>query len=1149
MTDHDKKIASLSTRKNALAELNRHTVATWKRTGSENHDDTLIITPPAKWPWALHGRAKYYHKKHLPLQTSGKSTSGKSKSEIILYYENEHLTSFTWRTSAEHLEKAAEWGIISHPHQSLTQDILGTLGQYRQITLARAHDSGIISNHYQEKINLLDIAQKRIKALQTLERLINNSDLLLENSPDQQYQYIENLLDEYSNTLDNLKQSLLKWPLTLQQPQNHLIPSLFNDQQTIKQYREQLNTLKNKAYHNRSAECIHAITAPYGRAAILGLIKRLARKAIEDLKYHNRNLTYAVTLLQGDMRKYVEEALRRVDDDELYRDLHHPTLPAHQGLFSASCVTPASFTDPEFKPSETETTQHPSSTLFDLEFSASQYTPQEIRRILRTITAIEGIDTITASLKPTLLTATSTARYNVKQHIPLVPTRFTKWRHSQSTLSLLNIGIATLNFVTGLFGGVLIDLPVGLIGGLLGYRPAAIVARCQIQLYHPLAKTLQQTRAAWLEQHFNMQPISLGLKVGVYLSQFLRNSLWEVGQSIFRGIQTNTLDLFKEIRADWSMGHRNVVDPLASPLASIRPILQALKQCKARESACLEQITALLPKLTKIEQDNHTTHHTQAPSTTAPNHITPSQGSMPSDKQTTSPAQSSSATTEPTTTPSLFEQWQQTLSQALIPLSLPAVPPYLLSGGEWRDMLNAMVSGSVSFFKVFADQLYASHPLTGLCFTLAYLAGAIAILNPHLVAFLGQAFSTFSQSLGQLMAHGTASVTISAGFTEAQIATGLVEALLHGPKSWLATTYWKLAQDPANIITYGALAVGLGYLLTFKLNIPGLSEHLRAGLGHMPFLTEGVAGLKFAALLLEALRKHLNNVPAYQHNIAELMQNLKNILCQVQSADQGSSHTTQKASAQPEEDAHLSPLDHLKQVITLFTQPDQSLSWLLNTKQEQPSKHDIELDHLTLLVTLRHAMPLLPKLPLLEKYQLIHHIKRLYPALATTLTNTLFPAKSYAVFGTTIKIILDYPPLLIRCLASMVTWHAYPWLALGRKISHDLASVCHAIHHLLHSTIMLASRVVSAIIQVPCYNIAARAELLIRRNKHSLSTLGHRISSSYNEKFTMLNQRAMRLFSPIYQSQQQKQFIPAVDQTIKKHFQQYITTHYVSTAT
>ncbi len=86
-----------------------------------------------------------------------------------------------------------------------------------------------------------------------------------------------------------------------------------------------------------------------------------------------------------------------------------------------------------------------------------------------------------------------------------------------------------------------------------------------------------------------------------------------------------------------------------------------------------------------------------------------------------------------------------------------------------------------------------------------------------MASILGKKFVAFSQELGQALAHGKLSETIAAGFMEAKVAAAICEALFHGRKSWLSKGIFLLEKEPADIIIYTTMAVGLGFLIAYEL--------------------------------------------------------------------------------------------------------------------------------------------------------------------------------------------------------------------------------------------------------------------------------------------------------------------------------------------
>jgi len=129
----------------------------------------------------------------------------------------------------------------------------------------------------------------------------------------------------------------------------------------------------------------------------------------------------------------------------------------------------------------------------------------------------------------------------------------------------------------------------------------------------------------------------------------------------------------------------------------------------------------------------------------------------------------------------------------------------------------------------------------------------MAVIAPTLMAFLGPKYLAFSEALGGTVGKSTVSKAISSALYQAEIAQITLNTAMNGHDSILVNGLAMLEQDPSNAILYAGMAIGLGYLIAFQLNIPGLSKEIRNDLGTVPVAALFAEGLKIFVLFYQLL--------------------------------------------------------------------------------------------------------------------------------------------------------------------------------------------------------------------------------------------------------------------------------------------------------
>lgn len=201
-------------------------------------------------------------------------------SHINLIKKDGKFDSFTWHTTAAKLDEANFYGIVKT--HSLTSALVATLGKYRILHLYRIKD-GYISNRQLEKIELLDLYQKRIRALSELELLVNDKPGNEE---------IKAGIDRYVEALQSLKQGC-------------------NDHDFIQSLQKEIDFASNMHLMRYTFDST-------GVDSILTYIKKRSLNHLRELQMRNQIMTYSrerhFALTRGDMNSFIEDAIRVIYD-------------------------------------------------------------------------------------------------------------------------------------------------------------------------------------------------------------------------------------------------------------------------------------------------------------------------------------------------------------------------------------------------------------------------------------------------------------------------------------------------------------------------------------------------------------------------------------------------------------------------------------------------------------------------------------------------------------------------------------------------------------------------------------------------------------------------------------------------------------------
>lgn len=424
-----------------------------------------------------------------------------------------------------------------------------------------------------------------------------------------------------------------------------------------------------------------------------------------------------------------------------------------------------------------------------------------------------------------------------------------------------------------------------------------------------------------------------------------------------------------------------------------------------------------------------------------------------------------------------------------------ASPLYIPNAGEYDDILNASAEGLDKFMEFFLHNIHAKHPFAGTIFTLTYIAGGLAVIAPAYVAFLGPKYISIMQTMGASMAKGPLAEAVSAGATQAQVASSFFEMLIHGHKSWFAKCMVEFEKDPFTSLIYAATAVGLGYVVVYQLHIPSLSEMLIDEMGSFPPTSLGFMGVKLGFAVYELLNEH----GELDLEKAKTDKKLREYLAEVYT------ETHPEADAQQIQEKVDTILDEL-----LTAENVEKLKTAYNELQNKDHFAALSNNHQLNQVLARHHLiqfltsntEHLPYLSAEKKHQLAQQLKLYFPAdEARSLKKLIYPEESKSILRTTLAIILAYPAFLVRLgaasVSSLMHGNTKPLQSAGHdfgfKLLKDLTRVGRACGKIIKTTYTFFHRHGKTFGDVIVNTILARTESLVA-NSHHVAEIGYQIS-------------------------------------------------------
>ncbi|MFT4059720.1 MAG: hypothetical protein QM652_09245 [Legionella sp.] len=365
-----------------------------------NADEQLSLPALSLIPWITTGNRDDVYKKNQ---------SRPNEHHIKFITKNDKPYSFAWQTNAAKLKEGVRWGIVRS--QSITSNVISTLGQYRIIAHERAI-KGFVSNSQAVKLKLIDLFQDRFEALQALESLANK------NTTHQEY---KSALKQYIHELTQIESQL-----------HHYFDDVdcggFNAQSLVQIKADIAADIKRaQAYllSISSNDDLRAFNRSRGRNSVLEFVKQQMMHGLYELQGINQDMTFSrkrfFALTRGELNDCIEDARKVIDDHEA--DARNVTTDKHHGIYSKN-------------PDE----------LFTYDFSHDSLPSARQQQVLTAISFIEGWDVLThtRNKQPTMSNGIKEEELQVYAA--------TRWRtHRSSTAALKSLGSFVLNILKSMF--------------------------------------------------------------------------------------------------------------------------------------------------------------------------------------------------------------------------------------------------------------------------------------------------------------------------------------------------------------------------------------------------------------------------------------------------------------------------------------------------------------------------------------------------------------------------------------------------------------------------------------------------------------------------------------------------------------------------
>lgn len=544
----------------------------------------------------------------------------------------------------------------------------------------------------------------------------------------------------------------------------------------------------------------------------------------------------------------------------------------------------------------------------------------------------------------------------------LKKTPYIKWSHH------FGIAYSILRFIIGSWN-ILIGLVFGLTVDLFFGLAAGILGYRFSSVSESLRISFNLTMENHsfyhqLSQELPNEQFSLGTLVGFKIGNFFKNVFVDFFYGVKASIGQYKIELWDNLKADYHLGHKKT----ANLSNTLNDLLQTFSSLNQEKKLCLSEI------LEKHYPD----------------------------------------------------KYRCDLKNQSIPQAIFAKAPYQLNDGEWLDILNALTRGAKVFSDTFTYHLFYKNPTSGLMFSAAYLLGGFAVYCPEKMKFLPKFYIDFSRSIANTMSHGKLTSSIASASMQGQMAAGITEAIKNGQDSWFANAGLLFEKEPSNILVYATLAVGLGALLAYELEIPVLSEEIRNNMGSFPIPSLGFAGAKIGILVIDFIE------PKKNVQKADTLDDLRKII-----------------------------LNELSLLDTNFEKSDKSKTLLLQKLSDEKLIHALNvaknsvyhlkplIEQSLLIYLLCEHKDDLVNLDFIKKREIIYLLRKantLKSHEIETIKTLLFPNNKNSILFVTITTFFNYVPLLLRNLCMMITKDSEPFFDLKQKVTKDITRLIRVIN-------------------------------------------------------------------------------------------------------
>ncbi len=400
-----------------------------------------------------------------------------------------------------------------------------------------------------------------------------------------------------------------------------------------------------------------------------------------------------------------------------------------------------------------------------------------------------------------------------------------------------------------------------------------------------------------------------------------------------------------------------------------------------------------------------------------------------------------------------YEEVAIQLSARKATLPGAAVIPYHLTPDQPGDFITFIFDDlGRDIVQFFSHEIYRSHPIAGLAFTIAASTAAPmvvpSLLNNVMLASINQ---NISVPLAKVLIGETSGIVpgISTALLQGKIAY-LTMDIFNGRNSLLNLGLKGLLENPVIASVVTTAAVGFGYVLAYDLDIPWLSEKIatETSKASFPYFELGLSGAKIAAILVEGTLNfhHEKDQHLDAHFIDNSVDSMRGEITTAVRKGYLREHGILEADlTQANEDQILTQVEEYcesaKQALKKPELAEQISQLVLTIGQMTGEKdppyfngvaprvtNETSQNELALFLQrrqIRHQIAGLDPKHLSEKdkYVILNYLHQTYkddPDYVASVRNRLYQDLKLGPFGETFKIITSYPGALIRATIATV---------------------------------------------------------------------------------------------------------------------------------